>query len=78
MQFINFMLQPKVIEGVTNTVRYPNAVPASKPMVDAAARDDPSVYPGETALGRSFTVTAVAEPAVRARTRMWARFKAGH
>ena len=78
MAFINFMLQPKVIAGVTNTVRYPNAVPASKPMVDAAVREDPSVYPDEAALGRSFTVTAVAESAVRARTRMWARFKAGH
>ena len=27
MQFINFMLQPDVIAGVTNVVHYPNAVP---------------------------------------------------
>ncbi len=78
MQFINFMLQPDVIAGVTNTVHYPNAVPASRDKVDAAVRDDPNVYPDATALGRSFTVAAVNQNAVRARTRMWARFKAGH
>ena len=77
LQFINFMLQPKVIAGVTNTVQYPNAVPASKPLVNPAVRDDPNVYPDAAALGRSFTVTAVKEAAVRARTRMWERFKAG-
>ena len=77
LQFINFILQPSVIAGVTNTVQYPNAVPASKPMVDAAVRDNPNVYPDAAALSRSFTVTAVKEAAVRARTRMWARFKAG-
>ncbi len=77
MQFINFVLQPSVIAGITNTVQYPNAVPASRPMVRSAVRDDPNVYPDAAALDRSFTVAAVPEQAVRARTRMWARFKAG-
>ena len=45
LQFIGFILQPSVIAGVTNTVQYPNAVPASKPMVNAAVRDNPNVYP---------------------------------
>ena len=77
LRFINFILQPSVIAGVTNTVQYPNAVPASKPMVNASVRDNPNVYPDAAALDRSFTVAAVKEAAVRARTRMWARFKAG-
>ncbi len=77
MQFINFILQPDVIAGITNTVHYPNAVPASRDKVDAAVRDDPNVYPDAAALGRSFTVAAVNQAAVPARTRMWARFKAG-
>jgi putrescine transport system substrate-binding protein len=77
MQFINFILQPDVIAGVTNVVHYPNAVPASRDKVDPAVRDDPNVYPDAAALGRSFTVAAVKEAAVRLRTRMWARFKAG-
>ncbi len=77
MQFINFVLQPSVIAGITNTVHYPNAVPASRPDVAAAVRDDPNVYPDAAALQRSFTVAAVNQSAVRARTRLWERFKAG-
>ncbi len=76
-QFINFLLQPEVIAGVTNVVRYPNAVPASLPKVDPAIRNDPNIFPSAAALANSFTVTAVNQAAVRARTRMWARFKAG-
>jgi putrescine transport system substrate-binding protein len=78
MQFINFMLQPDVIAGVTNTVHYPNAVPASRDKVTPAIRDDHNVYPTAEELARSFTVAAVSQPAIRARTRMWARFKAGN
>jgi putrescine transport system substrate-binding protein len=77
MKFIAFLLQPDVIAGITNTVHYPNAVPASRDKVDAAVRDDPNVYPDAAALARSFTVAAVPERAVRERTRMWERFKAG-
>ena len=78
MQFIHFVLQPDVIAGITNVVHYPNAVPASKDKVDAKVREDTNVYPDAAALGRSFTVAAVNQAAVKARTRMWERFKAGH
>ena len=77
-QFINFLLQPDVMAGITNTVHYPNGVPASRDRVDASIRDDPNVYPPPDALAQSFTVAAVSQAATRARTRMWARFKAGH
>ena len=78
MQFIAFLLQPDVIAGITNVVHYPNAIPASRDKVQPAVRDDPNVYPDAAALGRSFTVAAVGQAAVRLRTRMWERFKAGH
>jgi putrescine transport system substrate-binding protein len=76
-RFINFMLQPDVIAGVTNQVRYPNAVPAATPLVDAAVRGDPNVYPTPEMLARTFTATGLAPTAERARSRSWARFKAG-
>jgi len=76
-KFINFLLQPDVMAGITNTVHYPNAIPTSRPMVDAAVREDPNVYPDAAVLARSFTVSAVSQAATRARTRMWAHFKAG-
>jgi putrescine transport system substrate-binding protein len=46
-------------------------------MVNAAIRDDASVYPPPAERSRFFTVHAVPAAAARARTRMWARFKAG-
>ena len=75
-QFINFLLQPDVMAAITNQVRYPNAVPAARALVDAAVRDDPNVYP-DSASPRFFTARATNQAADRARTRMWARFKAG-
>jgi putrescine transport system substrate-binding protein len=77
LAFIDYLLRPEVIAGITNVVRYPNAVPASLPLVNAALRDDASVYPPAADRARFFTVHAVPAAAARARTRMWARFKAG-
>jgi putrescine transport system substrate-binding protein len=78
LAFINFILAPDVMAGITNTVRYPNAVPASRPMIRPEIADDASIYPPPAALAGFFTVGPVPADATRARGRMWARFKAGH
>jgi putrescine transport system substrate-binding protein len=75
--FINFLLQPEAIAGITNQVRYPNAVPASRPFVRPALLDDPNVYPPPARLASLFTIGPVPQAAERVRTRLWARFKAG-
>ena len=59
-------------------MRYPNAVPASLPMVDKAVAGDPNIYPPAAALAGYFTIAAVPQDAARARSRMWTRFKTGH
>jgi putrescine transport system substrate-binding protein len=76
-RFINFMLQPEVMAGVTNQVRYPNAIPAATPLVAQAVRDDPNVYPTPAMLAQTFTATAQTPQAERVRSRLWNRFKAG-
>jgi putrescine transport system substrate-binding protein len=76
-RFINFLLQPDVMAAITNKVSYPNAIPASRPMVDPAILADPNIYPPPDAQARFFTIHAPSQAAERARTRMWARFKAG-
>ncbi len=75
-QFINFLLQPDVMAAITNQVRYPNAVPASRALIAADIQADPNVFPDATEK-RFFTARAASQTADRARTRMWARFKAG-
>jgi len=76
-RFINFILQPDVMAGITNAVSYPNAVPASDTMIRKDILDDPAIYPPATVQKQFFTIDAVPQTAERARTRMWARFKAG-
>ena len=76
-RLVAFLLQPDVMAAITNRVRYPNAVPASLPMVWPEVRDDRNVFPTAEDQARMFTVRATPQAAERARTRMWTRFKAG-
>jgi putrescine transport system substrate-binding protein len=77
MAFIDFVLRPEVMAGITNQVHYPNAVPASAQGIEADIRNDPGVYPPAEVRARFFTIGPVPPEAARARARMWARFKAG-
>ena len=75
--FINFLLRPDVMAGITNQVRYPNGVPAATPMVAEGVRNDPTVYPTPEMLARTFVMGALSPAAERARSRSWNRIKAG-
>ncbi len=72
LAFINFVLRPDVMAGITTVTHYPNAVPASRAMIA-----DRSVFPSEAEMARYFTIGPVPQAAERLRTRLWARFKAG-
>jgi putrescine transport system substrate-binding protein len=78
LMFINFLLQPEVMAGITNTVRYANAVPASRPMIRPELLADTNIFPTPEQMQAFFTIGPVPPTAARERTRMWARFKAGH
>ena len=78
LAFIDFVLRPEIMAAITNQVRYPNAVPASRPMIHADIADDPGIYPPPTVLDQFFTVGPVPPDVERARGRMWTRFKAGN
>ena len=75
--FINFLLKPDVMAGITNQVRYPNAIPASASAIRADVAAEPAVSPPADVRARFFTIGPVSPEASRARARMWARFKAG-
>lgn len=77
LAFIDFLLRPDVMAAISSQVRYANAIPASRPMVAAAVRDDPNVFPPPEALARAFVPGTLPQAAERARTRLWSRFKAG-
>ena len=75
--FIDFLLRPDVMAGISGKVRYPNAVPASRPLMAEAVRDDPATYPTPDTLANAFLPSTPPPAAERARSRIWSRFKAG-
>ncbi|MBI1206689.1 MAG: extracellular solute-binding protein [Azospirillum sp.] len=75
--FINFVLQPEVMAGISKFTKYANAVPASREFLDPAVRNNPAIYPPKEAIAKMFTVHSISQAAERARTRMWTRVKTG-
>ena len=77
LAFINFLMDPKVIAGVSNTVRYANANKDSTPMVDPDILADPGIYPTDETNARSYTLLPYPQKVDRASLRMWTRLKTG-
>lgn len=75
--FINYLLQPEVIAGVSNHVAYANANQAATPLLNEAIRDDPAVYPSAEVRARLIIPRAVPQKTQRLRTRTWTRIKTG-
>ena len=75
--FINYMLNPRVIANVTNSVGYANAVPASAPFLEASIASDGAIYPTLDERKRLFVVTENTPDLTRAITRLWQKFKSG-
>lgn len=77
LAFINFILRPNIMARITDATRYPNAVPATRALVRPERLEDPNVFPTDAVMQRFFTIGPSTQAADRARTRLWARFKAG-
>jgi putrescine transport system substrate-binding protein len=74
-RFLNFMLEPRVIAGVTNDIHYANDNLAANPYVDPLILNDPSVYPTAETESRLYQSAEVAPALERIRTRTWTRIK---
>jgi putrescine transport system substrate-binding protein len=74
-RFLNFILEPQVIAGITNYIHYANDNLAANPYVDPQILNDPAVYPTAAIEARLYRA-AEADPALeRLRTRTWTRIK---
>jgi len=76
-QLINYLLEPAVMAGITNYVYYPNAVPASLPMVEDEVKNDPGIYPDAETSARLFPSTAWLPRFSRQMTRSWTKVRTG-
>lgn len=75
--FLNYLMRPDVMAGITNYVWYPNAIPASKPMIEEEITSDPSIYPTPEVEAKLFTFPVYGPKYDRAGSRMWTALKAG-
>ncbi|MGA1768686.1 MAG: polyamine ABC transporter substrate-binding protein [Steroidobacteraceae bacterium] len=76
-QFINYLMDPQVIAGITNYVVYANGNAASLEFVDEETRNDPAVYPTPEVKQKLFASLAEGEDYTRLSTRAWTTVKTG-
>lgn len=75
--FLDYILRPDVMAGITNYVAYANANKASTPMVDKSVLDNPSVYPTAETRQKLFTFAVLPPEVDRIYTRFWTKLKTG-
>ena len=76
-KFINYLLRPDVMAGISNYVAYANANKASLPLVDQELKDNPGVYPTPEASKRLFSLAVLPPEVDRLFTRIWTTLKTG-
>lgn len=75
--WINYILKPEVIAGITNYVTYPNPNKESTKLVDKALSEDPVVYPPQSVMDKMFTISPKPPKTERVMTRVWTKVKTG-
>ena len=77
LKFINFLLEPKVIAGISNFVSYPNGNAAATTLVDDAIRNDPGIYPSADVMKKIYAFPDLDSKTQRTMTRSWTKIKSG-
>jgi putrescine transport system substrate-binding protein len=76
-EFLNFILEPKVIAEITNDIHYGNDNLAARPFVNPDILADPAVYPSAEVRARLFLPAELGADYYRQRTRVWTHIKTG-
>ena len=75
-QWLNYIMDPKVIAHISDKMFYANGNKASLPLVSEAVRNNPGIFPTPETMSGLF-VLKVQEPKLdRVRTRAWTKVKA--
>lgn len=76
-QFLNYLMEPKVIADVSNKMFYANGNKASVPLINADIRDNPGIFPTPNAMSKLFVLEVQSPKLDRVRTRAWTKVKSG-
>ncbi|MBL8659560.1 MAG: polyamine ABC transporter substrate-binding protein [Rhodospirillales bacterium] len=74
---VDYILKPEMIARITNFVTYPNAVPASLPLIDPEIANNPMIYPPPEVKDRLFVVSPNDQRTQRILTRLWQKVLTG-
>jgi len=77
LKFINFLMEPEIIAGVTNQVRYANANLSADEFVDKSVLENPGIYPTKEMSEKNFILSPYPQKIDRKGLRMWSRIKTG-
>ncbi|QEY64107.1 extracellular solute-binding protein [Metapseudomonas lalkuanensis] len=75
--FLDYLLRPEVMAGISNSVRYANGNAAADPLVDAGIKADPAIYPPADVMKNLFALESMPPKIDRVRTRVWSAIKTG-
>ncbi len=73
--FINFVMRPQNMAAISNFTGYPTSSAKARAQVDPKMRDNPDIYPDESAFARLIPGKDIPQSDMRARMRAWTRFK---
>ncbi|XKM12532.1 extracellular solute-binding protein [Orbaceae bacterium ac157xtp] len=76
-QFLNYILEPKVIANITNSTLFPNPNKDDMPFVDKDVKNNPNVYPPQKILDRLFPIKEQPPKMDRVMARLWTRVLTG-
>ncbi|KMN38342.1 hypothetical protein VI26_00975 [Chromobacterium sp. LK1] len=74
-RFIDFMMRPEVMAEISNELFYPNAVPATRPLLERALTADRNLYPDAATMARLRSQGRVPPALQRERVRLFNQFK---
>ena len=75
--FMNYLLRPDVMAGISNYVHYANGNQQADALVSPEIKADTKVYPTPEMTGKLFALEAMPLKIDRVRTRVWTKIKAG-
>ncbi len=75
--FLNYVMRPEVMAGISNYVRYANANKAATPLLDKDIVENPNITPPPEMMAKLFTFAVVPPDVDRLYTRIWTKLKTG-
>ncbi|MNP28070.1 Putrescine-binding periplasmic protein precursor [compost metagenome] len=73
--YMNYLLEPKVIANISNSIHYANPNRAADEYVTASVKQDLAIYPPKSVMDKLFTVEDLPAAIARLSTRLWTKLK---